>query len=100
MRKSSVYPLPLSVIAAQPLSPKFRLVSQFAVLLKIDKMGKTVITNKHRIVRPCLEEGFQSFFSSADPKVSSVELMVLLICPSSVRPSTFSFNRYSSFSSS
>ena len=57
-------------------------------------------------------------FSSADPKVSSAELMVLLICPSSVvrrrpsssvvrrrpssvvvRPSTFALNRYSSYSS-
>ena len=39
-------------------------------------------------------------FSSAD-KVSSAELMVLLICPSSVvvRPSTFALNRYSSYSS-
>ena len=42
------------------------------------------------------------FISSADPKVSSAELMVLLICPSSVvvvRPSTFALNRYSSYSS-
>ena len=42
------------------------------------------------------------FFSSADPKVSSAELMVLLICPSSssvVCPSTFALNRYSSYSS-
>ena len=47
-------------------------------------------------------------FSSTDPKVSSAELMVLLICPSSVvrrpsssvvRPSTFALNRYSSYSS-
>ena len=40
-------------------------------------------------------------FSSADPKVSSAELMVLLIGPSSVvvRPSTFTLNRYSSYSS-
>ena len=48
-------------------------------------------------------------FSSADPQVSSAELMVLLICPSSsvvrrrpssvVRPSTFALNRYSSYSS-
>ena len=47
--------------------------------------------------------------SSADPKVSSAELMVLLICLSSVvrrpsssvvvRPSTFALNRYSSYSS-
>ena len=37
----------------------------------------------------------------ADPQVSSAELMVLLICPSSVvvRPSTFALNRYSSYSS-
>ena len=45
-----------------------------------------------------------TIFSSADPKVSSAELMVLLICPSSwsvvVRhPSTFALNHYSSFSS-
>ena len=42
-----------------------------------------------------------TFISSADPKVSSAELMVLLICPSSVvvRPSTFALNRYSSYSS-
>ena len=36
-----------------------------------------------------------SLFSSADPKVSSAELMVLLICPSSVvvrrRPSSVNF---------
>ena len=46
------------------------------------------------------------FISSADD-VSSAELMVLLICPSSVvrcpssvvRPSTFALNRYSSYSS-
>ena len=46
-------------------------------------------------------------FSSADPKVSSAEVMVLLICLSSVvrrpstvvRPSTFALNRYSSYSS-
>ena len=45
---------------------------------------------------------FHCLFSSADPKVSSAELMVLLICPSSVvvrRPSTFALNRYSSYSS-
>ena len=49
----------------------------------------------------------ERIFSSAD-KVSSAELMVLLICPSSVvrrrpsvvvRPSTFALNRYSSYSS-
>ena len=46
------------------------------------------------------------FISSADPKVSSAELMVLLIVrrPSSSsvvrrRPSTFALNRYSSYSS-
>ena len=43
---------------------------------------------------------FWIVFSSADPKVSSAELMVLLICPSSVvfRPWTFALNRYSSYS--
>ena len=39
--------------------------------------------------------------SSADLKVSSAELMVLLICLLSVvRPSTFALNHYSSYSSS
>ena len=54
----------------------------------------------------------RSLTSSADPQVSSAELMVLLICLSSsvvvrrpsssvvvVRPSTFALNRYSSYSS-
>ena len=50
---------------------------------------------------PCIWSCMTIVFSSADPKVSSAELMVLLICPSSVvvRPSTFALNRYSSYSS-
>ena len=44
-------------------------------------------------------ESLSAFISSADD-VSSAELMVLLICLSSVvRPSIFALNRYSSYSS-
>ena len=69
----------------------------------IDLLGAESVENPRLKIyedvskKACIES---FIFSSADPKVSSAELMVLLICPSSfVRPSTFALNRYSSYSS-